>query len=260
MFSAMGVYRPPPPLSSSVGFLWESGSYVRPHRTERVLPTGAIDLVIDLAPDGRDHGAVSGARSTFSLLDTSRRREFIGARFKIGGGFIFFGPAGALRDLRIPVEMLWGRAALELRERLVAVPPGAARFALLQRFLLHRLDRDQRPHPAVRHALWCLRRSQGSASIGVLADECGLSRRRFIEIFRDQVGLTPKLFARLLRFRRSLAAIGASQEVDWADLAAGCGYSDQPHFIHDFRRFTGLTPSVYLRHRTTHVNHLRDPG
>jgi AraC-like DNA-binding protein len=256
----MGVYRPPPPLASSVDFLWESGSYVRPHRTERVLPTGAIDLVIDLAPDGRDCGTVSGARSTFLLLDTSRPREFIGVRFKIGGGFVFFAPAGALRDLRIPLETVWGRAALELRERLAGVAPGAARFALLERFLLRRLDRERRPHPAVRHALVCLRRSQGSASIGVLADECGLSRRRFIEVFRDQVGLTPKLFGRLCRFRRSLAAIGAAQQVDWADLAPACGYSDQPHFIHDFRAFTGLTPSVYLHHRTAHVNHVRDPG
>src|SRR6266568_693417 len=242
----MGIYRPPPPLGNFVDFLWESRSYVRPHRTERVLPTGTMDLVIDLAPDGRGCGTLSGVRSTFLLLDTSRPREFIGARFKIGGGFVFLAPTGALRDPRIPLELLWGHAALELRERLAEVAPGAARFALLERFLQRRLDREQRPHPAVRHALVRLRRSQGSASIGALADECGLSRRRFIEIFRDQVGLTPKLFGRLRRFRRSLAAIGAAREVDWADLAAACGYSDQPHLIHDFRAFTGLTPSVYL--------------
>jgi AraC-like DNA-binding protein len=257
---SMAVYRPPPPLARFVDFLWESASYVRRHQTERVLPTGTIDLVIDLAPDNRNCGTVSGARSTFFLLDTSRPREFIGARFKVGGAFGFFAPAGELRDLRIPLETLWGRAAVDLREHLAEVAPGAARFALLERFLLHRLDRDQQPHPAVRHALLCLRRSHGSASIGGLADECGLSRRRFIEVFRDQVGLTPKLFGRLRRFRRSLAAIGAAEEVDWADLAAACGYSDQPHLIHDFRAFTGLTPSVYLRHRTTHVNHLREPG
>jgi AraC-like DNA-binding protein len=196
----------------------------------------------------------------FFLLDTSRPREFIGARFKIGGGFVFFAPAGTMRDLCIPLETLWGRTAVELRERLVLLPPGAARFALLERFLLRRLDREQQPHPAVRHASTCLVRSHGSASIGGLVDECGLSRRYFIEIFRDQVGLTPKLFGRLRRFRRSLAAIGAALEVDWADLAAACGYADQPHLIHDFRAFTGLTPSVYLRHRTAHVNHLREPG
>jgi AraC-like DNA-binding protein len=256
----MAIHRPPPPLASFVDFLWESGPYVRQYPAERVLPTGAMDLVIDLAPGGCDCSTVSGARSMFFLLDTSRPREFIGARFKIGRGFVFFASASAMRDLRIPLETLWGRAAAELRERLVGLPPGAARFALLQRFLLCRLDREQQPHPAVRHASKRLLCSHGSASIGVLADECGLSRRRFIEIFRDQVGLTPKLFGRLRRFRRSLAAIGAAQEVDWADLAAACGYADQPHFIHDFRAFTGLTPSVYLRHRTAHVNHLREPS
>jgi AraC-like DNA-binding protein len=256
----MAVYSPPPPLAGFVDFLWESRSYLREHRAERILPTGVMDLVIDLAPDDTGCGTISGARATFFLLDTSRPREFIGARFRIGRGFVFFGPAGTLRDLRVPLEALWGRAAVELRERLDGVAPGAARFGVLERFLLRRLDREQQPHPAVRHALMRLRRSHGSASIGLLAEECGLSRRRFIEIFRDQVGLTPKLFGRLRRFRRCLAAIGAAQEVDWADLAIACGYSDQPHLIHDFRVFTGLTPSVYLRHRTAHVNHLRNPG
>ena len=90
----MAVHRPPPPLASFVDFLWESGPYVRQHPAERVLPTGAMDLVIDLAPDGCDCGTISGARSLFFLLDTSRPREFIGARFKIGGGFVFFCSGG----------------------------------------------------------------------------------------------------------------------------------------------------------------------
>jgi AraC-like DNA-binding protein len=256
----MPIYRPPPPLASLVDFLWESRSYVQPHRAERVLPTGAMDLVIDLTADGGQCGTLSGARSAFFLLDTSRPREFIGARFTIGGGFAFFGPAGALRDRRVPLEILWGRAALELQERLAGAAPGPPRFTVLERFLLYHLDRERRPHPAVRHALLRLRRSGGSTSIGALADACGLSRRYFIEVFRDQVGLTPKLYGRLRRFRRSLAALGDVQEIDWADLAIACGYSDQPHFIHDFRAFTGLTPSIYLRNRTASVNHVRDPG
>jgi AraC-like DNA-binding protein len=50
-----------------------------------------------------------------------------------------------------------------------------------------------------------------------------------------------------------------ADEVDWADLAVTCGYSDQPHLVHEFQAFSGMSPSAYLRHRTAHVNHLRDP-
>ena len=115
-------------------------------------------------------------------------------------------------------------------------------------------------HPVVEHALLRLRRSRGSASVAALANECRLSQRRFIEIFRDQVGLTPKSYGRLRRFRHSLFAIANSQRVDWADLAVACGYSDQSHLIHEFRAFAGLTPSAYLRNRTAHINHLHDPN
>jgi len=255
----MGKYKPVPPLSGFVDFLWESRPYAPPHKSERVLPTGAMDLVVDVTRDGGDCGIVSGARSTFHLLDTSRPREFVGARFTPGGGFAFFGPAHALRNLSLPLATVWDHAALELRERLAATPPGTARFTVLEQFLLLRLDRDVRRHPAVRHALGRLQRSDGSGSIGALAEECGLSHRRLIELFNDEVGLTPKRYGRLCRFRRSLSVIGVDNEVDWADLAADCGYSDQPHLIHEFRAFTGLTPTLYLEHRTANLNHLRNP-
>ena len=227
----MGIYRPRP-LAGLVDFLWESPSYNRPHATERVLPTGAMDLVIDLAADAGACGTLSGARSTFSSIDTSRPREFIGARFIIGGGSVLFGPAGALSDLKVSLEGLWGGAARELYERLAGAPPGVARFSILERFLLRHLDREMCLHPVVEHALLRLRRSRGSASVAALADECGLSQRHFIEIFRDQVGLTPKFYGRLRRFRHSLSAIANFQRVNWADLAVACGYSDQSHLIH----------------------------
>ena len=255
----MRFYRPRPPLASLVDFFWQSGRYLRPHRAERVLPTGAMDLVIDLTTDSHDCGTLSGARSAFFKIDTSSPREFVGARFKIGGGPVFFKWAGGLRDLSISLETLWGSAAVELRDRLAEATPGASRLALLEQSLLDHLDPKRLPNPAIRHTVLRLRRSHGLVSIGSLADECGLSRRRFIEIFRDQVGLTPKLYGRLRRFRRAIVATRSIHEVDWADLAAACGYSDQPHLVHEFRAFTGLTPSVYLRHRTSHLNHLRDP-
>lgn len=252
----MGIYRPAPPLSDFVEFFWASEAHAQPHAVERLLPTGTMDLVIDLAPGG--HATIAGARSKPFLLDTTVSRALIGARFTIGGGFVFFGSAGDLRDLSVPLEAVWGRAAEDLRERLAATPTD--RFAVLERFLVRRLDGGARFHSAIRHARMRLQRSGGAISVGALTEECGLSRRRFIELFHEQVGLPPKLYARLCRFRRSLAAIGSAAAVDWADLAAAGGYSDQPHLVHEFQAFAGMNPSAYLRHRTAHVNHLREPG
>jgi AraC-like DNA-binding protein len=80
-----------------------------------------------------------------------------------------------------------------------------------------------------------------------------MSQRRFIQIFAAEVGLTPGHFGRVLRFRRALRALPTAGTPDWASIAADHGYFDQSHFIHDFRAFSGLTPTDYVRQRSEHV-------
>jgi AraC-like DNA-binding protein len=75
----------------------------------------------------------------------------------------------------------------------------------------------------------------------------GLSHTKFIQLFREHVGLTPKLFCRVRRFRTLLNRIEKGLPVNWAGLAADCGYFDQAHLIRDFRAFAGITPIDYSR-------------
>ncbi|MND03709.1 Helix-turn-helix domain protein [compost metagenome] len=71
--------------------------------------------------------------------------------------------------------------------------------------------------------------------------------------------MTPKLFCRVKRFRDIVEAIQPREKVDWVDLALSFGYTDQSHFIHEFRAFSGLRPSEYLSLRTEHVGHVKCP-
>jgi AraC-like DNA-binding protein len=91
--------------------------------------------------------------------------------------------------------------------------------------------------------------------VGDVVQGIGLSLRRFGELFGSEVGLPPKAFCRIRRFNEVLRRVERCIDVDWADVAASCGYFDQAHFNHDFRAFAGLTPSAYLRDRMsrTHV-------
>ncbi len=245
------------PLSRFVDFFWLTEGYVQPHGAERVLPTGCVDLILSL-DEHHDADVVAGARSESFVLDTSRALSFIGARFRPGGAFAFLGlPIGEIEGLAVEPTVLWGSRARVLRQQLLDAPAPEARLRVLERFLLERLHEARDPHPAVGFAIDAIERAHGDASVAALVERTGLSARRFIAAFRDEVGLPPKVFCRLARFRRVIGALRTVEEVDWADIALECGYFDQSHFIHDFRSFAGVSPSAYLRHRTSSANHIR---
>jgi AraC-like DNA-binding protein len=244
-------YIPRPPLSEYVSVFWIAEGYAVAHTQERLLPTGAMDLVIGLDEDNRTGTGISGARSEFAVLDTTRPITVIGAHFKPGGGFPFFSPpADELLTLGVPLDAVWGRYADTVRERLLEAPAPAARFHILERALLEKSAGRLGRHRAVRFALKEFSTSAGPRSIADMTHQIGLSARRFAEIFRNEVGLTPKLFCRIRRFQSVLDSLEGMSEIDWTDIALSCGYFDQAHFNHDFRAFSGVNPSAYLRHRT----------
>lgn len=249
------TYVPRAPLSDRVDFLWAFDASGGGPARERVLPTATNELVVPLGDD-RDP-VICGAHSEFFEIDTAVRPALIGVHFKPGGAVPFLRmPADELGNVRVSLEALWGRAASELRERLLEAGTWAARFRILEAALLACLAGAPVRHPAVVFALHAIEAAPHTHTIGQLVARVGLSPRRFIQLFTAEVGLTPKVFCRVRRFQQALALIEQDEEVDWAGVAIECGYYDQPHFIHDFRAFCWMNPTVYLRTRGPQRNHV----
>ena len=116
------------------------------------------------------------------------------------------------------------------------------RLALAESIFAARLPRVRGIHPAIAEAL---ARVEAGADVRSLVDCSGYSQRRFLTLFRAAVGLSPKRYARLVRFRSALARVAARGVSSWADLALAAGYSDQSHFNREFREFAGVTPGHY---------------
>ena len=262
---------PAPPLDHLIHLLWHwREAEPRPHAKERILPDGGMALIINLAEDrdriyDRDDPTkftqfpgtmLTGVQSEHFVIDTESQRHVAGVHFRPGGAFPFFeAPAGELANHHLPLADLWGPWAAELRERLLAAATPEGVLELLERALLARLVRSPERHPAVAYALRELSASP-MQRVSRVIDALGLSQRRFIELFTGEVGLTPKLFSRIRRFQAVIFSVQRRAEPDWADVALACGYYDQAHFIHDFKAFSGLTPSRYLQHRSEHLNHV----
>lgn len=260
---------PAPPLDRAVAALWYFRRAPVPFALERVMPTGTTQLIVNLKddvtrgydldarPTTRSGSVLVGPRTTFEIIDSDEQEHVIAAIFRPGGTRAFFAPpAGEFHGADVPLEALWTTAAASrLREQLLtAATPDAALDTLEHALREAWLDRAM--PPAVAAALAAFTRAPHAARVGTVAATVGLSPRRFIERFRDEVGFTPKQFCRVRRFQHALAQAHAAVEVDWSAVALSAGYYDQAHFIHDFRAFSGLTPTGYRAGRTAFQNHV----
>jgi AraC-like DNA-binding protein len=269
------TYKPSAPLSEFVDLFWFWEGYSVPHVKERLLPGGSLSLAINLSEDAvrvysrndpnyfrQFRGSVvSGAQLKFSIIDTSCQTTNIGVRFKPGGAFPFLNlPLGELSDRHVSLEALWGLRADELREQLCEAKTPEEKFRTLEQCLLQQARSRLIQNPAVTFAIKVFQAVPQVQSVSEIIRQIGLSHRWFIRIFKQEVGLTPKMFCRVARFQKALQRIREAGIIDWADIAPACGYFDQSHFIKDFTEFCGVSPSVYLTHRGEHLNHVRLDG
>jgi transcriptional regulator GlxA family with amidase domain len=116
-------------------------------------------------------------------------------------------------------------------------------------------------HYAVSIALDAFAQTEARVLVRDIAGSIGLSQRQFIQVFTNEIGMTPKLFCRVQRFQRVLALVRQNAAPDWARLAMDCGYFDQSHMIRDFLAFSGFSPSDYLRRQNSLLQqglHIKD--
>ncbi|GGY45100.1 helix-turn-helix transcriptional regulator [Pseudoduganella albidiflava] len=248
-------YPPHPALRAHVACLWTARvaapvSASAPH-VHRVLPDNCVDILWQ--DDGRQAYAV-GMMSASFLVPAARPVRTVAVRFRPGAAGAFLGaPLHPLTDARAQLADLWGRSLADRLDDALWTDDltDRQRIALVERELLRRLAAaDGTPAASLgMRAVAALEAAHGALTVASLADGLGLSRQHLALQFRQQVGISPKLFARICRFRRALALLRApDRDGDLAALAADCGYFDQSHLVRDFRDFADSTPALE-RHR-----------
>lgn len=255
------TYAPHPQLARHLECLW----YLRLPAVaggppDRVLPDGCCELIFNLrAPFLRASAAGRWARqpaamfvgqiSRHLLLQATGDVEILAVRFK---------PAGAHAIFRFDLDELTdGQVALdqldagwrELARRVGDAPTTEARVRVIESELRRRLGPDPLGPLRATAALDLLRADESPGRVEAVATAVGLSTRQLERTFRREIGLTPKHYARLLRFRRIFDGLNRN-DPQWADLAARLGYSDQPHLVREFREFAGLAPRAYFAGQT----------
>jgi AraC-like DNA-binding protein len=160
------------------------------------------------------------------------------------GAYRLLGPALSEigGSMLVAVDDIVGAAARRLGEQVQSARTWVERGRLLDAFLLDRAARGPQPSPEVSEAWHLLVRSGGRSTISGIARQVGWSHKHLISRFKQQVGVAPRMAARLVRLSAVWRHI--DHEQTWARIAAESGYADQSHLIREFRHFTGTTPGA----------------
>jgi len=184
---------------------------------------------------------------------TAHWKLFIYASTRIAG--IFFKPGILQRILKYPMNLvanqpveldaLIGNTFNEVCDQMMEVDP-ATRIYLIERLLCRLLDTD-RPYLTsyAETTARIIQRCKGGVTISQLSDELRVSRQFITKQFTGQVGVSPKEYTQIVRFNAVHQYIATRKSVRWTDVTYLFGYSDQSHFIKEFRKYMGMLPTEY---------------
>jgi AraC-like DNA-binding protein len=203
-------------------------------------------------------------------------RDFMVIRLTpIGAQMLLGVPMDLLTDRTLALEDVDSRFSRLLTGHAEAAHDWAARFDIVDNIIAERLTSAPSPPAGLLHSWRILQESPNHVDLAQLAKDFGCSRRHLIAQFHKYFGMSPKTIARIGRFHLAVAAVhcvgrrdplscaegkpyldcqavgtvrtATQTAIRWSDLALGCGYYDQSHFIKEFRSFSGLSPLQFLR-------------
>jgi AraC-like DNA-binding protein len=250
---------PAPPLRPVIG-LYRGYRLDGPPGTHRGLPSGHLTFIISLdepvdivrmpgevqAP-GRFQAFVGGLHAVPASIRHDGFQYGLSLELTPLGAHALLGlPAGALAYAVVGLEDVFGPGAVGLVDRLVSSPGWRERFAVLDEVLVRRLSEGRRPPPEVSRAWERLVSTGGAVGATDLAADVGYSRRHLGELFRRELGLSPKVAGRVLRFERSRRLLGQPRRLGLATVAARSGYYDQAHLTREWCEIAGCTPTTWM--------------
>lgn len=265
------IHIPTFPLNQFIDHFFYHAGYYPEHLVDRLLPDGEVQLIFDFTDYPKyiyDNETLkeiqscqkvwfSGFRTTPITIPSGRESEMLIVQFKKGRAFPFMmEPMHELTNLVVDAELAISPEILSIREQLLEILTPGDKFQVLEQCLLRHYRAKLKENPFVDFAIATIVASPNQYSIKQISAKAGYSQKHIIKLFKERVGVTPKAFLKVIRFQKAIQQIEAQRAVDWSAIAYDCGFYDQSHFIADFKRFSGFTPSEYIKQRGDFLNYI----
>ena len=268
------VHTPDFPLNKFINhFIYYEG-FNPVHSMDRFLPDGNAEFIIELTDNTKHiydnetltelqtfrHAWVSGVRTQPITIPSGRDSRMLIVAFKKGSARPFYDfPMSELADLVVDADLVFGKRIRDLREQLLNTPSIKEMFLLIEKFLLQRSGDSlhaNTPSKCIEYAVSNIANQPNILDLQKLTSQIGYSQKHFIDLFKKQVGVSPKQYLKIMRFQRAIQEIENNKSIQWSNIAAESGFYDQAHFIGDFKIFSGFTPGEYMKRKTESLNYI----
>ena len=246
------------PLSNWIEAIFHFKNFKPDHSIERVVPTGHLFVLFELdgitrytyyddlkVKDEFLNTWVSGMHRNYISISAPQDSEMCVVQFKPFGAHPFIkAPVWELTERIVHSELVFGPMIKQIHQDLKEAG-SSKKFEILENWLLEIYDANQQPPEDLVSLVNAFQAAQGAYY--ELIEGYPHSKKHLIDQFKKYVGLTPKYFHRICRFNELLSSINQKQQFSWAQVAYQCGYSDQSHFIKEFKHFSGFNPQQFIR-------------
>lgn len=260
-------YNPSSRLGAYVELFWFGRFNLNetPLLSQRVIPNGYIELIIHLTEShcellqGRDYQSSPDYTLIGLFLEPydvhfREKVRVFGIRFKPERISHVFGlPASEIHAAFADMASFAGRNFREYTSRIRDADSVDEMIRLSEKYLLGNVNRSKMTLYYLNRAAEIIRRKKGLISMEELADKAYISIRQLEREFRQKIGISPKNYMRIARLNEVNRIIGKGRRLPLTDVSYACGYSDQAHFIRDFKHFTGESPKNFIRERGRYI-------
>jgi len=191
---------------------------------------------------------VAGLQTKPSYIESYGESKMVVVQFKPIGAYIFLNqPLHAFTDSYVPLDCIFSRYADEVWEQLNDASTINEKILITENFLFRNLLTMRIPHEKLLSSVEILFSGRENKPVGEICRQHGISRKHLNFLFKEYVGVSPKMKSSLNRFQNVLLTISHSKPERLTGLAYELDYFDQAHFNNNFKTFTGMRPGEYLK-------------
>lgn len=253
-------HRPSGELAQHIDVIMFYSGYNPDHSIQRVVPTGNTFLIFELdgytrhtynnetlQPDADYiHAWFSGQHKDYMSISAHENSSMLVVQFNAAGAYPFIHqPMDEFTEKVIQADEIFGADIITLRDLVTQGNAPHEKFAIVERWLNNIYDASKKA-PDELHTLITQLQQQPVTQFNNIIDNFPHTQKHLIDLFKKHVGITPKYYQRILRFNEIMQRIQHKEKISWTEIAYTCGYSDQSHFIKEFKHFSGFNPQEFI--------------